>query len=269
MKLFFINRRAVIFVLTLSLAASFWFGAHPGVHAQEQLAKQSGRVNDLAAVLDATTGPRLEKVLVNLEQRTGIDFVIVTVKSTGSEDLYDYSLRIAKDWSIGVPTSPKKSILLVIAGDNGKFLAQISKGARTDLPDGLMGEMGQRMRAKIESAGFSEGLLSGIKTLADGLGERNNFSFADLDRHPVENLIAEQQRPRTIQSPTAESTATPAARVTETPRRQQLRRSPRRPPKLPRLSQPKLRNQRPRLRLQQQLSHHEPRQRPPGRRRPP
>ena len=217
MKLFFINRRAVILVLTLSLAASFWFGAHAGVHAQEQLAKQSGRVNDLAAVLDATTGPRLEKVLVNLEQRTGIDFVIVTVKSTGSEDLYDYSLRIAKDWSIGVPTSPKKSILLVIAGDNGKFLAQISKGARTDLPDGLMGEMGQRMRAKIESAGFSEGLLSGIKTLADGLGERNNFSFADLDRHPVENLIAEQQRPRTIQSPTAESTATPAARVTETP----------------------------------------------------
>jgi len=216
MKLPFINQRAVIFVLTLLLGASFWFGAHASAQGPAKFAKQSGRVNDLGAVLDATTGPRLEKVLENLEQRTGIDFVIATVKSTGAEDLYDYSLRIAKDWNIGVPTSPKKSILLVIAGDNGKFLAQISKGARTDLPDGLMGEVGQRMRAKIESAGFSEGLLTGIKTLADGLGERNNFTFADLDRHQPENLIAEQQRPRTVQSPTAQPTETPPT-ATETP----------------------------------------------------
>lgn len=217
MKLPFINQRAVIFVITLSLSASFWFGAHSGVHAQEQIAKQTGRVNDLGAVLDAATGPRLEKVLENLEQRTGIEFVIATVKSTGAEDLYDYSLRVARDWSIGVPTSPKKSILLVIASDNRKFLAQISKGARTDLPDGLMGEMGQRMRAKIESAGFSEGLVTGMKTFVDGLGERNNFTFADLDRRPAENLIAEQQRPRTVQSPVAEPTESPAVRVVETP----------------------------------------------------
>lgn len=217
MKLPFINQRAVIFVITLSLSASFWFGAHSGVHAQTQFAKQTGRVNDLGAVLDATTGPRLAQVLEKLEQRTGIDFVIATVKSTGAEDLYNFSLRMAKDWSVGVPTSQQKSILLVIAADNGKFLAQVSKGARTDLPDGLMGEVGQRMRAKIGSAGFSEGLLIGIKTFADGLGERNNFTFADLDRRPAENLIAEQQRPRTVKSPTAEPTESPAVRVIETP----------------------------------------------------
>ena len=144
--------------------------------------KPSGHVNDFAEVLDAATKQRLEKVLENLKQRTGIDFVIATVKSTGSEDLYDYSLRIANDWNIGVPTSPKKTVLLAIAGDNGKFLAHISKGARADLPDGLIGDMGQRMRAKIESAGYSEGLLTGIKTFANGLGERNNFTFADLDQ---------------------------------------------------------------------------------------
>jgi len=217
MKIPFINQRAVILVITLSLAASCWCGAHAGVFAQEKFAKQNGRINDLAGVLDATTGPRLEKVLESLEQRTGIDFVIATVKSTGTEDLYDYSLRIAKEWSVGIPTSPKKSILLVIAGDNKKFLAQISKGARTDLPDGLLGEVGQRMRAKIESAGYSEGLLTGIKIFVDGLGERNNFTFADLDRRPAENLVAEQQRPRTVQSPTVEPTETPAVRVIETP----------------------------------------------------
>ncbi len=217
MKLPFINQRAIIFVVILAVISFFWFGANPGVSAQGRLPKPSGHVNDFAEVLDATTKQRLEKVLENLKERSGIDFVIATVKSTGAEDLYDYSLRIANDWNIGVPTSPKKTVLLAIAGDNGKFLAHISKGARADLPDGLIGDMGQRMRAKIESAGYSEGLLTGIQTFANGLGERNNFTFADLDRHPAEDLIAEQQRPRMVESPAAQPIETPAARAIETP----------------------------------------------------
>jgi uncharacterized membrane protein YgcG len=114
MKLPFINQRVIIFVLMLSLISLGWFGANVGVHAQTKLPAASGHVNDFAEVLDATTRARLEKVLDNLKQRTGIDFVIATVKSTGSEKLYDYSLRIARDWDVGVMTSPKKSVLLTI-----------------------------------------------------------------------------------------------------------------------------------------------------------
>ncbi len=217
MKLPFINQRAIIFVVILAGISLFWLGPNRDVSAQGQLPKPSGHVNDFAEVLDAPTRQRLEKVLENLKERTGIDFVIATVKSTGAEDLYDYSLRIANDWNIGVPTSPKKTILLAIAGDNGKFLALMSKGARADLPDGLIGDMGQRMRAKLESGGYSEGLLTGIKTFANGLGERSSFTFADLDQRPAEDLIAEQQRPRTVASPTAQPSETPAAQPTETP----------------------------------------------------
>jgi tetratricopeptide (TPR) repeat protein len=226
MKLPFINQRAITLLLILSIICLFWLGAGASVSAQVKLPKPSGHVNDFAAVLDAATRDRLEKILQNLEQRTGIEFVIATLKSTGSEDLYAYSLRIANDWQIGIPTSPKKSVLLAIAGDKGEFLAHISRGARSDLPDGLIGDMGQRMRAKIESAGYSEGLLTGIKTFVNGLGERNNFTFADLDQHPAanvaenlpaENLIAEQQRPRTVQSPAAQPTETPAPQPTATP----------------------------------------------------
>jgi tetratricopeptide (TPR) repeat protein len=217
MKLPLINQRAIIFVLMLSLIALCWFGANVGVHAQAKLPAPSGHVNDFAEVLDAATKNRLERILDNLKQRTGIDFVIATVKSTGSEKLYDYSLRIARDWDVGVMTSPTKSVLLTISGDNGEFLSHISRGARADLPDGLIGDMGQRMQEKIKSAGYGEGLLAGVKTFANGLGERNNFTFADLDQHPAENMIAEQQRPRTVSSKAAQPAETPPAQPTETP----------------------------------------------------
>jgi len=139
MKLPFINHRTTILVLMLSTIVVGWIIVRPAVHAQEKLPAASGHVNDFAAVLDTASKDRLEQILVNLKQRTGIDFVIATVKSTGSEDIYDYSLRIANDWNIGASTSPRKSVLFTISGDKGEFLAQISRGARSDLPDGLIG----------------------------------------------------------------------------------------------------------------------------------
>src|ERR1700686_86388 len=217
MKLPFINRRAIVLAVILGITAFFWFWTNPGVHAQGRLPKPNGHVNDFAEVLDATTKQRLEKVLENLKERTDIDFVIATVKSAGAEDLYDYSLRIANDWSIGVSTSPKKTVLLVIAADKGKFFTQATKGARIYLPDGLIGEMGRQMRPKIESARYSEGLLTGIRTFANGIGERTNFTFADLDQRPAEYLIAEQQRQRTVESPAAQPIETPSAQPAQTP----------------------------------------------------
>ena len=204
-------------MLILSIMALLWASTNAGVSAQDRLPKPSGHVNDFAAVLDAATKDRLEKILENLKQRTQVDFVIVTVKSAGAEDLYDYSLRIANDWNLGGSAGSNKSVLLVVAADNGKFFTQATRQARTYLPEGLIGNMGQRMRPKLESAGYSEGLLAGIRAFANGVGEIHNFTFADLEPHSAENLIVEQQRPRTVQSPAAQPTETPAVQPTETP----------------------------------------------------
>jgi tetratricopeptide (TPR) repeat protein len=218
MKLPLINQRAMVLLLILSIAALFWIGAGSGVSAQGKLPKPNGHVNDFADVLDAATRTRLEKILENLKERTGIDFVIATVKSSGSEDLYDYSLKIANDWNHGAPAGPSKSVLLVVAVDNGKFFTQATRSARVALPDGLIGNMGLRMRPKIESAGYSEALLTGIKTFVNGVGELHNFTFDDLEQRPTENLVAEQQRPRTIASPAPQPTETPTPQPTETPK---------------------------------------------------
>ena len=63
MQLPFINRRAIVLVLFLSITALFWSGTNAGVSAQEKLPKPSGHINDFAAVLDAATKDRLEKIL--------------------------------------------------------------------------------------------------------------------------------------------------------------------------------------------------------------
>jgi len=217
MKLPFINQRAIIFALMLALICLSWFGGRVVVQAQAKLPRPNGHVNDLAEVLDAATRDRLEKILDNLQKRTELNFVIATVKTASSEDLYDYSLRVANDWDLGAPAGADKSVLLVVAADNGRFFTQATRSARTYLPEGLIGTMGQRMRPRLEKAAYGEGLLIGIRAFADGVGEAHNFTFAELDHPPAENLIAEQQRPRTIASPEAQPSEAPVARPTETP----------------------------------------------------
>jgi tetratricopeptide (TPR) repeat protein len=192
-------------------------------------AKRAGHVNDFAEVLDAPTKERLEAVLEKLKDQAKFDFVIATIKTAGKEDLYDYSLTLANDWRVGAPAGTDRSLLIVIAADNGRFFSQVTRGARIYLPEGLVGEMGQRIREKISGGSYSEALINGLRVFVDRVGENRNFNFASLDPQHGES-IAQVQRPRTVQRPvsepsenpqptpavtiaTPESTATPAATI--------------------------------------------------------
>ncbi len=209
------NKRAIVFTAILAALFVGWSGANWNSQAQNtQLPKPSGYVNDFAEVVDAATKARLENILANLKQRTGIEFFVATVKSVGAEEIYDYSLRVADQWDVGSKSS-RKALLLVIATDSGKSFTQISGGVQTDLPDGLTGQMDRRMRPKIESSGYSQGLLTGIETVVNILGERSNFTFESLDQKPADNLIAET-RPRVVESPGPPPTETPSPQPGET-----------------------------------------------------
>ena len=217
MNLPFLNHRAIIFATLLAIlfAASI---AHPRAQAQDKrLPKRAGHINDFAEVLDAPTKERLEAILEKLKDKTHFDFVVATIKSAGGEDLYDYSLAVANDWRVGAPASADKSLLIVIAADSGKFFSQVTRGARLYLPEGLVGEMGQRMRDKIAGGGYGSALVAAVRTFVDRVGEKNNFDFAALDPRRGETLIAEQQRPRTVQKPVATASENPASIPTSTP----------------------------------------------------
>jgi tetratricopeptide (TPR) repeat protein len=210
------NQRAIVFTAILAAFLLVCAGANWRGRAQNtQLPQPRGYVNDFADVIDAATKARLENILANLKQRTGIEFFIATVKSTGGKYLSDYSLRVANDWDVG-PNSRRKGVVLVITTDDANFFTQLSGGVLTDLPDGLTGQMDRRMRPTFDSAGYSQGLLTGIETFVNILGERNNFTFETLDQQPSENLIA-QTRPRSVESPAVQPTETPSPQPSDTP----------------------------------------------------
>ena len=209
------NRRAAFCATVFLLSAiAMSFAASAG--AQDKVPPPSGNINDFAEVIDPATRQRLETVLRGVKTRTDVDFVIAVVKTAGSTDMYDYSLRVANEWQLGTRNSTRKTLLMVIAADTGQFFTQFSRAAQIALPDGLVGEMGRRMRSKFEARDFSGGLVTGVQAFVNGLGEQHNFTFAQLDV-PTSDVAVAKTRPRTVESPSPSDTPAPTPEPAETP----------------------------------------------------
>ena len=216
MKLSILNYRAFFLAGLLAIGlAALWLNPRAGAQDKD-FPSRSGHINDLAEVIDPGMKTRLEGVLENLKQRSDLDFVVVTVKTTAGEDLYEYSLRLARNWKIGEPTGRGKSLLVVIAGDNGKLFSQVTPAARIYLPEGLIGDMGRRMRDSIDRSGFSSGVLAGVQTFIDRAGELHSFTFAALDTQTGDTAVAQRQRPRTVSRPNPETEPSPNPQPTPT-----------------------------------------------------
>ncbi|HXM33944.1 MAG TPA: TPM domain-containing protein, partial [Pyrinomonadaceae bacterium] len=105
----------------------------------------TGYINDYANVIDAQTKSRLETILTNLKKLADIEIAVVTVPTTNGEDIFDYSLAVARGWGIGSKDGEKLGLLLVVAVNDRKYFTQVSRHLEGDLPDGLVGQI-QRER---------------------------------------------------------------------------------------------------------------------------
>ena len=139
-------------------------------------------VVDNAGVIDANTNQRMERILRALKDSGDIEFAVVTVKTTGDQDIFDYSLAVARGWGIGSSEGEKNGLLLLVAIDDRKYQVQVSRHLEGDLPDGLVGEIGRRMRDPFRRGDYSSGLMTAVQTMVSTLEEKRGFTVGDVDK---------------------------------------------------------------------------------------
>src|SRR5689334_23346773 len=126
------NRRFLCVVaLWLVVFACAQVSAQTG---QSPLPAPTGYVNDYAKVIDAETEQQLEATLKQLDQQQQIQFAVVTVDSTNGQDIFDYSLAVARGWGIGSKDVQKPSLLLLVAIKDRKYFTHVSRHLEGDLP---------------------------------------------------------------------------------------------------------------------------------------
>jgi tetratricopeptide (TPR) repeat protein/uncharacterized membrane protein YgcG len=174
-----------ILLFCCSAAIFLSLGVNQLAQTTKKLPAPSGHVNDFAGVLNEQARQQLENILANLKVKTGIEFDVATVQSTGGQDISAFSLQLAKDWNVGARTTLKKSLLMVVAVDEKLSFTVFSKSVQSDLPEGVLGEMGQRMRTLIDASQFSEGVNAGVQHFVTSLSHKLAFSADDFDKAPA------------------------------------------------------------------------------------
>ena len=138
---------------------------------------------DNANVIDAETKTKLEKIYTNLKERADIEYSVVTVPTTGEQDIFDFSLAIARGWGIGSKEGDKAGFLLVVAVNDRKYFTQVSDHLEGDLPDGVVGQMQrERLVPQFRKGNYSQGIYDTIQAYVATLGSKRGFSIEGIDQ---------------------------------------------------------------------------------------
>src|SRR5256714_12937902 len=148
-----------------------------GPTAQSPLPPPTGYVNDYAKVIDNATKRQLETTLTNLDQQQQIQFSVVTVDTTGGQDIFDYSLAVARGWGIGSKDTQKPSLLLLVAIKDRKYFTQVSRHLEGDLPDGLVGQIQrERLVPAFKAGEYGRGLAGTVNEYITTVAAKQGFS---------------------------------------------------------------------------------------------
>ena len=140
-------------------------------------------VVDNAGVIDANTRQKLEAIFVNLRQRGQIEFAVLTVPTTGDQDIFDFSLAVARGWGIGSKDGEKAGFLLVVAISDRKYFTQISDHLEGDLTDGIVGQIQrERLVPQFRKGNYSQGIYDTIQAYVATLAGKRGFSIDGIDQ---------------------------------------------------------------------------------------
>ena len=117
--------------LALLLLASSWL-ARPA--AALEVPPLAGRVNDLAGVVPEEDEARIERRLVEYEQRTGHQVAVLLIPSLEGDPIEDFSIRVVERWQLGTE-GRDDGMLLLLAVNDRQARIEVGYGLEGAVPD--------------------------------------------------------------------------------------------------------------------------------------
>ena len=133
--------------------------------ALQALPPLSARVIDQTGTLDAARRDALEARLAAFERERGSQVVVLLVRTTAPEDIFDYTQRLGDAWKIG-RAGVGDGVLLVVAKDDRRVRIATAKAVEGALPDVIAGRIiEQVITPRFKLGDFAGGLDAGVEQI--------------------------------------------------------------------------------------------------------
>ena len=157
--------RAALFLLFL-----FGVALGPVEAAAPAFPPLTGRVVDGAHLLDAATTSSITTKLAALEQKNGIQLVVVTLPSLQGYEIEDYGYQLGRSWAIG-QKGKNNGALLIVSPSTHDVRIEVGyglEGTLTDAQSKLIIE--NVMLPSFRKGDYDGGVLNGTITTLQALG---------------------------------------------------------------------------------------------------
>jgi uncharacterized protein len=125
----------------------------------------TGYVTDLAGVINTDTKTRIENLCTELEQKTGAQMAIVTVRSLDGETVEQYANELFKQLGVG-NKKENRGVLVLVAPTERKYWTEVGYGLEPVINDARAGDAGRLMRSYFLQGNYSAGIEAAAWTLA-------------------------------------------------------------------------------------------------------
>jgi uncharacterized protein len=152
---------ALKFCLTFVLLCAVGFARGEDVNKIQP----TGYVLDLAGVIKPETKVQLEAMCLELEQKTGAQLAIVTVKSLDGNEAAPYANSLYKHLGVG-SKKDDRGVLLLVAPNDRKYWTEVGYGLEPVINDARAGDAGRAMVPYLRQGDYNNGIAAAAWRLA-------------------------------------------------------------------------------------------------------
>ena len=138
----------------------------------------TGRVMDLAEILDQAEKDRITAELANFEKQKQLQLVVVTLPDLAGYTIEDWGLALGRSWGIGQKGKDNGVILLVAPKDH-ELRIEVGYGLEGDLPDATANEIIRKdITPHFRKGEMALGIEAGVQAIIKTLGGTVDASVA-------------------------------------------------------------------------------------------
>jgi uncharacterized protein len=127
--------------------------------------KPTSYVTDRAGIINAQTKAQLEALCTELEQKTGAQMAIVTVKSLDGNEIQPYANDLYKQFGIG-QKKQDNGVMLLVAPNDRKYWTEVGYGLEPIINDARAGDAGRLMTPYFRQGDYNSGITAAAWQLA-------------------------------------------------------------------------------------------------------
>lgn len=148
----------------------------------------TGYVTDLAAILKPEAKTQLEALCTELEQKTGAQLAVVTVKSLNGNEIQPFANDLFQHFGVG-KKKEDNGVMLLVAPNDRKYWTEVGYGLEPIINDARAGDAGRLMVPFFRQGDYSSGIQAAAWQLAEYVADDKGVTLTGIsmiERAPPE-----------------------------------------------------------------------------------